>query len=113
MHLAPIMHVKALHPLPCSCCCLKRKLQRKCSCLLRRGRRRVIREAGAVPALLLLIQRGVDATVEAATRALTNLLCDSEPAAAAAAATGAVTLLVLMLGCGRDALCQVCLPSVS
>ena len=58
-------------------------------------------------AVLLLIQRGTDATVEAATRALTNLLCDSEPAAAAAATAGAVALLVAMLGCGRDALAQV------
>ena len=68
--------------------------------------RSIIREAGAVPALLLLMQRGTDSTVEAATRALTNLLCDSEPAAAAAAASGAVALLVAMRGCGREALAQ-------
>ena len=65
-----------------------------------------MREEGAVPALLLLIQRGTDATVEAATRALANLLCDSEPAAAAAADSGAVALLVAMLRCGRDAIAQ-------
>lgn len=61
-----------------------------------------------MPALLLLIQRGTDATVEAATRALANVLCDSESAAASAAASGAVALLVAMLRCGREALAQVC-----
>ena len=67
-----------------------------------------MRDAGVVPALLLLIQRGTDATVEAATRCLANVMCDSEPTAAAAAESGAIAMLVAMLRCGRDCLAQVC-----
>lgn len=67
-----------------------------------------MRESGAVPALLLLIQRGTDATVEAATRCLANVICDSEMSSAAAATAGAVAMLVAMLRCGRDCLEQVC-----
>ncbi|KAK9797019.1 hypothetical protein WJX73_007524 [Symbiochloris irregularis] len=66
-----------------------------------------MRESGAVPALLLLIQRGTDATVEAATRCLANVICDSEMSSAAAATAGAVAMLVAMLRCGRDCLEQV------
>ena len=70
-------------------------------------------DAGAVPALLLLIQRGTDATVEAATRCLANVMCDSEPTAAAAADAGAIAMLVVMLRCGRDCLAQVCLHAAT